>query len=83
MSEKPLVCRELVELVTDYLEGMLTTADRARFEAHIAGCQGCATYLAQMQQTIRVAGRLSAGALTPEARDAMLKIYLDWKRSQQ
>jgi anti-sigma factor RsiW len=38
-----LRCRELVELVTDYLEGALAPAERARFEAHVADCPGCET----------------------------------------
>ncbi len=79
MSMEPLVCKELVELVTDYLEGTLSATDRARFDAHIARCEGCANYLAQMQQTIRLSGRLSEGDLTPEARDELLRIFLDWK----
>jgi len=82
MSEKPLVCKELIELVTDYLEDTLSPADRARFEAHIAGCSGCTNYLEQMKQTIRFSGRLSVDDLTPEAKDAMLKIFTDWKREQ-
>jgi len=82
MSEKPLVCKELVELVTDYLEGTLSPAERARFEAHIAGCSGCANFLAQMQRTIQFTGRLTEDDLTPEAKDEMLKIFLNWKHSQ-
>jgi anti-sigma factor RsiW len=52
-------CRELVELVTDYLEGALSPEDVARFEAHVAGCPGCAAYLEQMRTTIAV---IRAGA---------------------
>ena len=48
--EKPLTCQELVELVTDYLEGALAHADRARFDAHIAACEHCTEYLAQFRR---------------------------------
>jgi anti-sigma factor RsiW len=48
-----LSCRELVELVTDYLEGVLTAAERMRFEAHLSECDGCEAYLEQMLLTIR------------------------------
>jgi anti-sigma factor RsiW len=51
-------CRELVELVTEYMEGALPAEDRARFEAHLASCPGCLAYLQQMRVTIRVIGRL-------------------------
>jgi anti-sigma factor RsiW len=52
-------CQELVELVTDYLEGALPPEDVARFEAHVAACPGCEAYLEQMRTTIAVtrAGR--------------------------
>jgi len=54
-----LVCQEVVELVTDYLEGALSPAEHRRFEEHLAGCPHCTEYLAQMRETIRLAGRLA------------------------
>jgi len=56
----PLVCREFVELVTDYLEERLTDAERARFEAHLAECDGCAGYFEDMRRVIATAGTVSA-----------------------
>jgi anti-sigma factor RsiW len=50
-----LSCQELVEIVTDYLEGALPSAELARFEAHLAACAGCETYLAQVRATIALA----------------------------
>jgi anti-sigma factor RsiW len=47
-------CQELVELVTDYFEDVLEADERARFEAHLAECQGCRAYLAQMRATLRL-----------------------------
>jgi anti-sigma factor RsiW len=47
-------CRELVELVTAYLDGALPADVRAAFEAHLAECPGCAAYLEQMRTTIRI-----------------------------
>ena len=57
-----MICRDVVELMTDYLEGTLTPADQARFEAHIAGCDGCHAYLEQMRTTLKVTGRIAAMA---------------------
>jgi anti-sigma factor RsiW len=74
-------CRELVELVTDYLEGALAPADRRRFEAHVTECDGCAAYLAQMRDTLRVAGRLREDALPEDAREALLRVFRGWKTS--
>jgi anti-sigma factor RsiW len=76
-----LPCRELVELVTDYLEGRLPPLDRARFEAHLADCEYCETYLEQMRQTIRVLGRLPEESLSPEARATLLSTFRHWPRA--
>jgi anti-sigma factor RsiW len=80
MSAAELTCRELVELVTDYLEGRMPPAERGRVDDHLGGCPGCRAYLEQMRQTIRATGRLSEEALLPEARDRLLALFRDWKR---
>jgi anti-sigma factor RsiW len=82
-GERPddLTCRELVELVTEYLEGTLSPPELSRFEDHLAVCAGCATHLRQMQETLRTAGRLSDRALSGEARESLLCAFRDWKRT--
>jgi anti-sigma factor RsiW len=77
-----LPCQELVELVTDYLENRLPRDAHARFEAHLAQCSGCRTYLEQMRQTIRASGRVGTESLQPEARDRLLEAFRDWKRGE-
>ena len=57
LHRRDLVCRQAVELVTDYLEGSLSARARRRFEAHLAACPHCTEYLAQMRQTISLTGR--------------------------
>ena len=74
-----LACQELVELVTDYLEGVLPAAERTRFEEHLAGCSGCRAYLEQMRQTIRVLHRLTEESLAPQAKEELLRVFRDWK----
>jgi len=76
-----LSCQELVELVTDYLEGALVPGDLRRFEEHISGCGKCTTYLEQMRQTIRVTGTLTPTDLSPEAERELLSLFSDWARS--
>ena len=73
-------CRELVELVTDYLEDRLSPIDRARFEAHLTECEACRTYLEQFRETIRGLGRLPEESLSPEAREALLTAFRGWSR---
>ena len=81
MTDLPLelACRELVELVTDYLEGKLPAHERARFEAHLTDCEDCRTYLQQLQQVLAAAGRLAEDDVPPPARDALLQAYRAWK----
>ena len=74
-----LACRELVELVTDYLEGRLSAREYYQFEAHLALCEGCRTYLEQMRQTIRALGRLTEDAVQPEVRARLLDVFREWK----
>ena len=75
-----LACRELVELVTDYLEGALPPVERARFEEHLADCRHCRAYLDQMRRTIRALGALTEEALDPAARDELLRRFRAWRR---
>lgn len=75
-----LTCRELVELVTDYLEGALSRGDRARFDEHLTTCEGCTAHLNQMRRTLELVGRLTEGAVSAEARDALLGAFGDWGR---
>lgn len=49
-----MTCKELVELVTEYLEGAMTPVERARFEEHLDMCEGCREHLDQVETTIRV-----------------------------
>jgi anti-sigma factor RsiW len=71
-------CKELVEVVTDYLENRLSPADRIRFEAHLALCEVCRLYLEQFRETIRALGRLPEESLSPEARAALLAAFRGW-----
>ena len=68
-----LNCRELVELVTAYLEGDLSSGERKRFDAHLAGCDGCTTYVEQMRRTIELTGTLRdvEGWTADEVRNAL------------
>jgi len=72
-------CRELVELVTAYLEGALSLEDRLRFETHIEACDGCTAYLEQIRQTIAITGRLREEDIPPEAITELIKVFRDWK----
>ena len=74
-----LVCQQVVELVTDYLEGSLSAADHRRFEAHLADCPHCTEYLAQIRETIRLAGRVEPEDLTSAMRTDLTDLYRRWR----
>lgn len=76
-----LSCRELVELVTEYLEGALKPDERARFEEHVMTCVPCRAHLEQMRDTIELVGRLEEDALSPEAELDLREAFRGWKRS--
>lgn len=77
-----MACQELVELVTDYLEGALTPAQLARFEAHLLECDDCPMYIDQLRATIRLAGRLTEADVSPGGREALLTHFRAWSSSR-
>jgi anti-sigma factor RsiW len=79
LSGAELTCQELVELVTEYFEGTLPPEERTRFEAHLSACRGCRAYLRQMQQTVRLAGRLSEDDLPEATKQRLLHAFRTWK----
>jgi len=68
-------CQEVVELVTDHLEGRLSAGRRARLELHLRSCPGCRAYLAQVRALVRAAGRLPAEELPPALRQELLAAF--------
>jgi anti-sigma factor RsiW len=75
-----ITCQELVELVTDYLEGALPDPERARLEAHLAACPYCETYIAQMRQTIDAVGELSVEMISHEQQEQLIEAFRGWAR---
>ena len=80
MSTRPTMsCRELVALVTEYLDGTMPIAERIRFERHVAVCPPCRAHLEQMRETIRASGALREESISPAARDALLDALAGWR----
>ncbi len=80
-GDDELTCRELVELVTDYLEGALGPTDRARFEQHLAYCEPCSNYMDQMRHTLEVVGALSEESMSEAAKEELLVAFRHWNRA--
>jgi anti-sigma factor RsiW len=79
IREDEMDCIGLVELVTDYIEGVLPERERARFESHLADCDGCAAYLEQMRTTIRLTGALHEHQIPPDGRQELLRLFRAWR----
>lgn len=75
-----LSCRDIVDAITDYLEGAMPVQERIAFEQHVAICPPCRGYLAQMRGLLRVAGTLRETDLPPSLRAALLEHFADWQR---
>jgi anti-sigma factor RsiW len=80
-TSNELSCQELVELVTGYVEGTLPAHERGRFEAHLAICEGCRTYLDQMRRTIQIVGTLKEEAIPDNAKEQLLRAFGTWKQT--
>jgi predicted anti-sigma-YlaC factor YlaD len=78
-----LTCRELVELVTDYLEGALSTKDRLDFERHLVWCSWCRDYVEQVQTTIELTGAPDVYEPPSPLREALLDAFRDWRRKRE
>ena len=79
LRRRDVVCQQAVELVTDYLEGALSRADRRRFEAHLAECPHCTEYLAQMRKTIELTGSVTPDDLPLQVQDEFIALYRNWR----
>ena len=79
MSTRPMDCNELVELITDYLEGALDDETRARFDDHLQGCNGCENYLQQCRATVATLGKVRDDQLDPAFRDRLLAAFRRWR----
>lgn len=75
VREELPTCREVVELVTDYLEGHMAPVERERFELHLAICGPCVTYLEQIRLTIRAAGSLDEAQIPADQRSQLVTAF--------
>jgi anti-sigma factor RsiW len=74
-----MTCRQLVELVSDYLEERLGPRERDRFEEHLAACPDCREYVEQVRHTVGALGDLPEDGLSAAARDELLRAFASWQ----
>ncbi len=75
-----LSCQEIVELVTEYLEGTMDAGLRTAFDEHLGKCTGCSHYLEEMEATIRLTGTIKPEGLSPQFRAGLLEAFRAFER---
>jgi anti-sigma factor RsiW len=72
-------CKELVEVITDYLEGTMAAEERRRFDAHLDECPYCVNYLQQMRAVVGALGELDEDFIAPHVREELLEAFNGWR----
>jgi anti-sigma factor RsiW len=81
-TQQEMACKELVEVITDYLEGTLPASDRVRFDTHLSTCAACREYVEQMRTLIRLSGSLTVETIEPATRESLLRAFRRWRDAQ-
>jgi anti-sigma factor RsiW len=76
-----LTCRELVEVITAYLEGALPPLQHAQFAAHLRECPPCCTYVADFQTLIQQIGATRETPADTVDRVRLLELFRHWRES--
>lgn len=74
-QDEPLICQQLVELVSDYLDGSLREQDREKVEAHLAVCDACTGYVEQVRRMLRLTKGLAIDTLPPERVSRLIDVF--------
>lgn len=82
LSRSELTCRELVEMVTDYFENALSPEEYARVVEHLAECEGCERYVAQLRETVGALGTLKAEDVSEVTQERLDALFQEWKQEK-
>ena len=83
MNDDDSTCAEVVELVSDYLDGNLPEPEAERVADHLAGCPGCTAYFEQLRATSAGLGKVTTEDLPPDVRTSLLEAFRESRKSQQ
>ena len=80
-----LSCKELVDLVADYLEETISEEARQQFEQHLGECGYCSTYVQQMHLTVKLTHQLAEPETEVQkpAPDELMTLFRKWKQDQK
>lgn len=79
MESNELPCREVVALVTEYLEQTLLPEMQMAVDEHLAECPNCMTYYEQIRQTIALLRTLSQEPVFPGTREELFQKFQQWR----
>lgn len=79
-NDDDLACRDLVEVVTDYLEDEMAVEMRVRFEAHLATCAACREYVDQIRSTVTAARATGGEGAAASVPPALLEAFRAWRK---
>jgi anti-sigma factor RsiW len=75
-----ITCREVLELLTEYLEGALAPAVEMAVSTHLDGCEGCRRYLEQFNASIDATSELREDTVPADVRESLLAAFRSWPR---
>ena len=77
-AQARLTCADVVELITDYIEGALAPAVADRVSAHLSECEGCGAYLQQLRATTQALRDVELSGLPDQACAELLDAFRGW-----
>ena len=83
MTPRDVACQELVELVTEYVEGALPPDEVAAVDQHLADCDPCLRYLHQMRATAAALGAVPTERVTQTLPDQTVDALLEAFRQRR
>jgi hypothetical protein len=78
-----MTCREFVELVTEYQDGVLSDASRVRFERHASDCPHCAVYLDQMRVVVHALGQVTLASSSAAIEAELCMLFRNWEKGSR
>jgi len=78
MIEEALRCSELVEVITDWLEGTMPEGRCAEMEEHLAICPHCLDYVDQMRATTALLRQLDDD-FRDDSHQRLLRAFRSWR----
>ena len=82
-ATRVLSCREIVELVTDYLDGELDADTTTALQVHLELCPGCDRYVEQIRETVATLGEVNSDNLCAETQAGLLDAFRAFQHPAQ